>query len=107
VESEDNHSKNFSIFMSISIRDCLSTRVRGPWTLRRYYQTDIVSWTATQIILNHGGHWDMSTKEEMNNCAREYNLPFYIFRRDGKWVVDLGDRVEEFRSPMTIKIEGT
>lgn len=49
-----------------------------------YVRTRIVEWTADTVTLRTGG-WDtVTTRRKMNQAARQFGLPFSVYRRKGE-----------------------
>lgn len=45
-----------------------------------YHDTPVVTWTKDYVILDNGT-WDSNTtRDRMNQCAREYDLNFGVYR---------------------------
>ena len=50
----------------------------------KYHYTTVVLWTNDYAILRTGG-WDtMTTRDRMNQCAQEYDLPYNVWREKGQ-----------------------
>lgn len=62
-------------------------RHEGQTTHIRYHQTDVVSFTDTEIILRTGGWNTVTTKTRMNQAARQFNLGYGVSQQKGQWYV--------------------
>lgn len=53
----------------------------------QYHNTKVVTWTKTHIYLDNGS-WDTTTtRDRMNEVAREYGLGFTVLRNKGQTFV--------------------
>lgn len=68
-----------------------SIRHEGPATHIRYQQTDVVSFTDTEIILRTGGWNTVTTKTRMNQAARQFGLGYGVSQQNGQWYVSRWD----------------
>lgn len=50
----------------------------------RYHWTDVVTWEKGYVTLRTGGYDTLTTRDRMNQCAREYELGFAVFRDKGE-----------------------
>ena len=62
-------------------------RTEGTTTHVRYHETDVVSFTDTDITLRTGGWKTVTTKCRMNQAAWQFGLGYGIGQRKGKWYV--------------------
>lgn len=63
------------------------TRDNG--TVVRLHQTDIVSISASGVIvLNSGGWHTVTTKRRMNEASQEFDLGFSVYAKKGDWYID-------------------
>lgn len=59
-------------------------RVDGNFTIWQLYQTEIVKYSATLIVLNTGGFDTSTTRRRMNQIAEFCNLGFTVGYKQGK-----------------------
>jgi hypothetical protein len=63
-----------------------------------YHFTRVVIATPSQIILNTGGWFTVTTKLRMNQASNEFNLGYEVYQRKGTWYVDYKGKTYEFTS---------
>ena len=65
-----------------------------------YHSTEIVAWNAdrSRILLRTGGYDTVTTRRKMNQAARQFGLPYSVYRDKGRTYVapDSGYRVARF-----------
>lgn len=64
-----------------------SVRRDGHVTHVRYHETDVVSFSPTQITLRTGGWKAVTTKLRMNQASRQFNLGYNVYQVKGQWYV--------------------
>jgi len=62
-------------------------RTENGETAIRYHSTDVVKFTAKRIVLNSGGWHTNTTKNRMNQTARQFGLGFSVCQHDFSWYV--------------------
>lgn len=55
----------------------------GDATTVRYHETDVISFTPTQIVVTLGGHDTVTARKKINQAAVQYNLPVGVVRKRG------------------------
>lgn len=64
--------------------------VREGTTIITYIATPIVAFDRDKIVLNTGGYKSVTTKRKMNQAAHQFNLPYGVYQKKGKWFVTTG-----------------
>ena len=57
----------------------------------KYWYTDIVKVTATEVILDNGGWYTSTTKRRMNEIAEALGFDFRVYQKDYNWYVEVND----------------
>ena len=57
----------------------------------KYWDTEIVIWDSTSIILNNGGYYTATTKRRMNQVSLQFGLGYNVFQKDYKWFVQTSE----------------
>lgn len=69
----------------------------------RYYDTDVVTFTDKEIVLDTGGWWTRSTKLRMNQASLQFNLDYLVCMKGSDWhVVYKGKACEYTNNRMRI-----
>ena len=55
------------------------------FTVVRLHSSDIVKFNDSRVILDADGWYTVTTKQRMNQAAREYNLGFWVYQKDRVW----------------------
>jgi hypothetical protein len=76
----------------------------GNYIIVKLYNTEIVKFNSREVVLNAGGWQTVTTKNRMNQVARENNLDISVGQVDGNWYVFKGQEVIEFVDGICIKL---
>lgn len=68
----------------------------------RYHNTDVVTVTASEIILNTGGYRSYTTKSRMNQTSNQFGLGFQVWQKKGDWFVTFQGKDYEFNDKQII-----
>ena len=68
-----------------------------------YHSTKVVEFNRDTIVLNSGGYETKTTKDRMNQTAKEYYLDYAVFQFDFEWFVKVGNKVYPFEDKMILK----
>lgn len=66
------------------------------------YNTKIIKWNDSEIVLNSGGWRTNTTKARINQASWENNLGISVSQVDSNWYVYRGSEVIPFSDGMTI-----
>lgn len=69
----------------------------------RYHSTEIVNVRDGSITLRSGGWESVTTKQRMNQAAREFDLGFAVFQADYRWYVMIDGSKHHFRDGMSFR----
>ena len=72
------------------------------FTRIRYHQTEVVKFSASEIILDSGGWQTFTTKNRMNQASNQYGLGYQVYQVDFVWYVDFKGETLEFVDGMTL-----
>ena len=56
-------------------------------TIIRYHNTDVVEFTASEIVLRTGGWKTVTTKLRMNQASNQFGLDYSVFQKNHEWFV--------------------
>jgi hypothetical protein len=62
-------------------------RTQDGYTIVQYWDTEVIKFNDTEIILNSGGFLTNTTKTRINQTSNEYNLGFDVRQIKGDWFV--------------------
>ena len=77
-------------------------RTENGETIVRYHSTDVVRFTAKKIVLNSGGWFTSTTKNRMNQTARQFDLGYGIYQLKGNWYVSFKGKTLGFENGITL-----
>ena len=69
----------------------------------KLHRTEIVKVFNDHIVLNSGGWQTITTKRRINECLKEWNLPFSVYQKNYNWFVDTPSGTIPFNDNMEIK----
>lgn len=69
------------------------SELQGTDTVIKLYDTEVVRFNDSRIILNTGGWKTVTTKQRMNQASLDYHLMFGVHQMKGQWFVSY-DSVE-------------
>lgn len=61
-----------------------------------YYETPVVTFDESKIVLNTGGWWTPTTQVRMNQASREFGLGFRVFQKARDWFVEYQRQIYPF-----------
>lgn len=71
-------------------------------TCVKYWNTDVIKFNESKIILNSGGYYTVTTKTRINQAFNQYNLNCSLFQKKGEWFVKQNEKVIPFLNNMVI-----
>ena len=91
--------------MSVALKKkghtCVYEDEKG-YTIVVLYNTQIAKFNSSEIILNSGGYLTDTTKNRMNQCFFENNIPISIYQRKGQWYINSPKGIIEFSNHMIL-----
>lgn len=58
-------------------------------TCVQYWETTVLQYDGSKIILNSGGHKTQTTKTRINQASNQFGLDIHVFQKDFEWFVVL------------------
>jgi len=71
-------------------------------TCVQYWQTIVIKFNESEIILNSGGYKTATTKMRMNQESNEFDLGLRVFDKKSVWFVDFKGEILEFKDNMRL-----
>ena len=71
-------------------------------TVVQYCETQIVRFSANEIILDSAGWRTATTKTRMNQTSRQYNLGFKVYQKNYSWFVWYNGETLDFEDKMVL-----
>jgi len=91
----------------VELKKKLKTKVfnQDGFTCVKYWDTIVLKFNESEIILNSDGYKTATTKTRMNEASNEFNLGLRVYQDKSVWYIEFKGEVLRFEDNIVLKRE--